>query len=25
VEGSTAAVQFTIFGILLGLVHRKPA
>lgn len=25
VEGSTAVVQFTIFGLLLGLVHRKPA
>lgn len=24
VEGSTAAVQFTVFGVLLGLVHRKP-
>jgi len=24
VEGSAAAVQFTIFGVLLGLVHRKP-
>ncbi|SRR2546430_2303066 len=25
VEGSTAAVQFTLFGVLLGLVHRKPS
>ena len=25
VEASTAAVQYTVFGVLLGLVHRRPA
>ena len=25
VEGTTAAVQFTVFGVLLGLIHRKSA